>query len=448
MDRRSRTSVAELAAPAAPSERALGDRVRRLRNARGLTQSELGESRVTKEYISQIETGKTRPTPQMLEWLAERLGVDFHYLDGGVSEREYRHVDTVVSQAEEAIREKRYRDAVDLVGSVPRTPDAPDLHLRALFAESWARMYLGDVRAALDVLERARGVAESEVFDDVQRAEVQYRLGCCRYKLSAVEQALRHFSHALELAERSRSSCDVLRANILQWRSRCYRRHRDWEAAREDVERALELAEGVEDAETVAHAHFQASLVAERKGQWGRARSHSERAKELYEAVDDPINVGKLLNNLGILSFLLGNKEQAVEQLKDAFRIALEVGDQAVGAQAVSSLAQVHLRSDEHELAETQARHALELLDGRVDYLDEIGNAQLVLGRALMEQERLAEAEDVFAEAETSLCQLSSASHRAAAWTAQGDLALRRGQDRRAGMLFRRAAEALQENRF
>ena len=448
MDRRSRTSVAELTPPAAPPERTLGDRVRRLRNARGLTQTELAESRVTKEYISQIETGKTRPTPQTLAWLAERLGVDFHYLEGGVSEREYRHVEAVVSQAEEAIRDKRYRDAVDLVGGIPRTPDAPELHLRALFAESWARMYLGDVRTALDVLERARGVAESDVFSDVHRAEVQYRLGCCRYKLSAVEAALRHFSHALELAERSGISCDVLRANVLQWRSRCYRRHRDWEAAREDVERALELAEGVNDAETVAHAYFQASLVAERKGQWVRARSHSERAKELYEAVDDPINVGKLLNNLGILSFLLEDTERAVEQLKDAFRIALEVGDEAVGAQAVSSLAQVHLRSGEHELAEKQARHALELLDGRVDYLDEIGNAQLVLGRALMEQERLDEAQDVFAEAETSLCQLSSASHRAAAWTAQGDLALRRGQDRRAGMLFRRAAEALQDNRF
>src|SRR5919199_1702869 len=281
MDRRSRTSVAELAPPAAPPERKLGDRVRRLRNARGLTQSELAEARVSKEYISQIETGKTRPTRQTLEWLAERLGVDFHYLEGGVSEREYRQVDAVVTQAEEAIGEKRYRDAVDLVGSVPRTPDAPDLHLRALFAESWGRMYLGDVRAALDVLERARGVAESEVFDDVHRSEVQYRLGCCRYKLSAVEQALRHFSHALDLAEGSQSSCDVLRANILQWRS----------------------------------------------------RSHSERAKELYEAVDDPVNVGKLLNNLGILSFQLGDAEQAVEQLKNAFRIALEVGDEAVGAQ-------------------------------------------------------------------------------------------------------------------
>ena len=75
MDRRAPTAAAT-APPLATPERGLGDRVRRLRNARGLTQTELAEARVSKEYISQIETGKTRPTPQTLEWLAKRLGVD------------------------------------------------------------------------------------------------------------------------------------------------------------------------------------------------------------------------------------------------------------------------------------------------------------------------------------------------------------------------------------
>src|SRR5207302_11002681 len=286
---------------------------------------------------------------------------------------------------------KRYRDAVGLISGLPKELVAPDLRLRALFAASWSQMYLGELRTAIDRLERAREVAADSMFGDVDRAEVLYRLGCCRYKLTHVEKALEHFSAALELADRSGESCDRLRAHILEWRSRCYRRHRDWEAAREDIDRALELAEALSDDETIAHVHFQASLVAERNGSWAQARTYSQRAKELYEAVDDPVNVGRLLNNLGCLSFLLGHKDQAVEQLKDAFRIALEVGDPADGAQAVSSLADVHLRSGDLELAERQARHALEILDGRVDFLSEIGMATIVLGRALMGQGRLDE---------------------------------------------------------
>ena len=80
--------------------------------------------------------------------------------------------------------------------------------------------------------------------------------------------------------------------------------------------------------------------------------------------------------------------------------------------------------------------------------MDEIGNARLVLGRALLEQGRLDEAEEVLAEAEDAFSQLSSGPHRAAAWVAQGDLAQRRGDDRKAAVLYRRAAEALQDFRF
>ena len=108
----------------------------------------------------------------------------------------------------------------------------------------------------------------------------------------------------------------------------------------------------------------------------------------------------------------------------------------------------MHLGSKEYELAEQQARHALQLLDGRSDFVDEIGNAQIVLGRSLLEQDRLDEAETVFDDAEASLTQLSSASHAAVAWTAQGDLASRRGDAKAAATLYRRAAEALQDVRF
>src|SRR5207244_5270466 len=111
---------------------------------------------------SQIETGKTRPTQQMLDWLADRLGVDPHYLEEGVSDRDHREHEAIVVEAEEAVLEKRYRDAVEAVSRLPRAPGMPALHLRALFAESWARMYLGELRPALDRLEQARHVAPRE----------------------------------------------------------------------------------------------------------------------------------------------------------------------------------------------------------------------------------------------------------------------------------------------
>src|SRR2546423_11680704 len=54
----------------------LGERVRQLRVAAGLTQTDLAGDRFSKEYVSQIERGKTRPTRETIEWLAGKAAVD------------------------------------------------------------------------------------------------------------------------------------------------------------------------------------------------------------------------------------------------------------------------------------------------------------------------------------------------------------------------------------
>ncbi len=434
-----------------PTRTALGDRVRQLRVAHGMTQTELAGDRFSKEYVSQIERGKTRPTGETLAWLAAQLRVDRSFLETGVSSSERERVEGAIARAEAALESSEHQVAVDELAALHAPPEglgAPDLQFRALLAEAWARMYLGEVRQAIALLERGRILAEAPAFTDVDRADVLYRLGCCRWKLSSVSTAIALFTQALDLADRSGLPCDRLRAHILEWRARSYQRQRDWEAAREDVERALELAESLNDRHTVAHVYFQASLIAERNGRWVLARTYAERAKAIYEEVADRVNAGKLLNNLGGINFLLGKPDEAITYLKDAFRVALDVGSDVDAGYAVSSLAQVHLRTGQSDLAEEQARKALELLDGRFEFIDEIGNAQLVLGRALLEQGRVDEAAEAFGSAEASFAQLSSASHQAAAWVAQGDLAARVGDDRKAAHLYRRAAEALQDFRF
>src|SRR5919199_1860198 len=337
----------------------LGTRLRQLRVAAGLTQSDLAGDRFSKEYVSQIERGKTRPTRETIDWLAARLGVDAGFLANGVSTDERGRVDAVLARAEALLEAERDEEAYHefrTVESAVRATGIPELEVRALVGEARAQIRLGDPRVALDLLNRARSIVEGPTFSDVERADVLFRLGVCRYKLSSVQTAIALFNEALTLADRSGLPSDKLRANILAWRSRCYRRQRDLEAAREDVERALELAEAADDPRTVGEAYFQASLIADREGHWVLARNYAERAKSQFEELADRGNVGRLMNNLGGLNFLLGRTEDAAAHLKEAFRIALDMGNDAEAAQAVSSLAQVHLRTGETNLAEEQAR--------------------------------------------------------------------------------------------
>jgi tetratricopeptide (TPR) repeat protein len=445
-------SMIETAATSAPTTGLrLGERVRALRISAGLTQSELAGERFSKEYISQIERGKTRPTDSTIAWLAERLGVDAALISSGVSTEERTKVEAALARAEALSEAHQYDEAIEAFHEARPGVDAtgaPALELRALSGEAWALQESGDVRRAFELLQRARGLAERVEFSDVDRADVLFRLAVCRYKLSSTSTAISLFDEALELAERSGLPCDLLRSDILQRRSRCHRRLRDYVAARDDVERALELAQDLGDRAAIANAYFQASLVSQRQGHYVLSRSYAQRAKELYQQLNDERNVGRLLLMLGGLTLLLGDEEHAVEHLKASYSRALDTDSPADAAQALEGIARVHLNRGEYDQADELARKALALLQDREDYLHEVCPSQLVLGRALLERGRLEEAEECFRAADAAAEQLASISHRTEAWVALGDLAARRGEDREAARLYRNAAEALQEIRF
>ena len=440
-----------LGTTAAPS--GVAERLRTLRKHAGLTQTELAGDRFSKEYVSQIELGKTKPSHEALEYLAARLDVDPLFLETGVSSDERGRIEATLARGDALVESQSYEAAAQEYAKVRTSPAQdliPELLFRALCGEAWSQIRLegGDLRGALALLEEARALAERPRFSDIDRAEVLYRMGVCRYKLSSLQTAISLLSEALALTNRSELPCDRLRADIYRWRSRCYRRQRDWEAAREDVELALELAESVGDPKEIANTFFQASLIAERNGHWVLARTYAERAKNEYERLADKVNYGRLLNNLGAFNFMLGKPEEAERLLKNAFSVALDVDNDVDAAYAINSLARVQLETGQPERGETQARKALELLDGREDYLDEIGNAQLVLGRSLLEQGRLDDADEWLRAAEQSFEQIGSPGHRSAALVARGDLAVRMEDDASAARLYRKAAELLQDVRF
>ena len=448
----SRTQVSDVQAsatkPRLRSTASLGERLRDLRVERGLTQQELAGEHCTKEYVSQIERGRTRPTTEMLERLAERLSVDRDYLERGVSSVDYERAEALVARIEALVTGKRYDEAVEASGGFAANPEAPELELRVLLAEGWARMYEGELSTALARFERARDLASAPGLGPMELAETLFRLACCRYKLSSIGIAIGLFDEALKLVEESGLPNDRLRVDILGWRSRCHRRQRDWVSARDDVERALELSEALADPELEANTLFQASLICEREGNWLRARRLAEQARALYEQLDDRINVGRQLNNLGGFEFLLGNTAKAIERLHQAHDLASEIGSIPDAAQALCSLAEVELSEQHPADAEEHAQAALTLLDGRDDFLDVTGAAQLRLGKARLAQGRLDDADTALAEAEITLAQLESASHLAAVWSIQGELALARDDATEAARLYRRAAEALQDVRF
>src|SRR5437870_10548846 len=106
------TATQHRATPAQAGLR-LGERLRQLRVSAGLTQTDLAGERFSKEYISQIERGKTRPTRETVDWLAARLGVDPTFLASGVSTDERARAEAILARAEALAEKRDYAAASD-----------------------------------------------------------------------------------------------------------------------------------------------------------------------------------------------------------------------------------------------------------------------------------------------------------------------------------------------
>src|SRR5579871_4090331 len=138
--RMGRTPTAQDAAALLSARRpGLGERLRQLRVAAGLTQTDLAGARFSKEYISQIERGKTRPTTETVEWLALRLGVDSGFLATGVSADDRAKAEAVLARADALTSEHRFDESLaEYARAMPSVvgTGSPELRVRLLNGEA------------------------------------------------------------------------------------------------------------------------------------------------------------------------------------------------------------------------------------------------------------------------------------------------------------------------
>jgi tetratricopeptide (TPR) repeat protein len=426
----------------------LGARVRTLRGAAGMTQVELAAGRFSKQYVSQIERGEVVPTGEVLEWLAERLGAEVVQLETGLAAADLERLEDDLRRGQSLLDTHRYAEALETFRPLRESlgPGAPrSIQREAMRGETWALLSLGRVTEAAEVIGEDRLIADGPFGTREEQAELAFLTAVCCYMISQIPAAHGEFARAIQLLDEADQPNDRLRLDIHRWRSRCYRRQRDWEAAREDIDRALELCEATGDLRRTAEVAFQASLVDYRLGRWILARRHAETSLALLEDLDDPVTKARVLNNLANLNHLLAATDVAIGQLQEAFSIFVDAQLEAEAGYVLSSLAEIRRESGELEEAERTARQASELLDGRVDHVQEIGMAKLVLARVRLEHGDLDEAESILTEVDESFEQAQSISHQARSWMTRGELELKRQNDTEAARLYREAAVALEQ---
>ena len=130
----------------------LGQKIRRLRRERKMTQVDLGQGTVTASMISQIEADRALPSAALLKDIADRLGVDISYFESDMSVKSEQN--QMYRRARNLMDKDQYEDALPLLLSVA-SPIAPQFRPEVLYNDlAMCYVQLGRLQEAAEMYER------------------------------------------------------------------------------------------------------------------------------------------------------------------------------------------------------------------------------------------------------------------------------------------------------
>jgi transcriptional regulator with XRE-family HTH domain len=386
----------------AAGEESIGQRVRRLRLARGMTQRQLSAPGVSYAYVSRIESGERLPSLKVLRILARRLGVPLDYLETGArvpaaAERELRLGDAELElrlgrdleKAERVFREEleeeeepalaarahaglgrlaarrsdhaetvRELEAATRSGYYP--PEArPDFY-RTLAAAYTA---LGEPRRAVVLLSECLDQVRERVPEDatlhirfaVYLAAAYSEIGDPTLARHALEEAHEKAQHE--------SASPQIRINLYWASARAAWLEADSEGALVHIHRAIGLLETTEDTYNLALAHLLCAQLLNLDGRSRQAGRHLEQAERLFVLGAEESDLGVLRAEQAKRAAALGDAEEALARAREAERL-LGDDERHLGLKW-HALAAAHRLAGDLAQAERDYRVALDVLRAR-----------------------------------------------------------------------------------
>jgi tetratricopeptide (TPR) repeat protein len=421
-----------------PIHETVGERLKRLRLERGLSQRELGSPGVSYAYISRIEAGTRQPSVKALRRLAAKLGVSPEYLETGsaldpVESRELR-----LAEVELRLRLEPADEVESIASAVLDEAldagDAPNV-VRAETALGFSAFQRGDYGAAVELLEAAVGSGRPspveavdvfftlghayalngtphravELFEsciaDLERISPNDAALHVRYAtlLSYALSDMGELARAEEVVKGALERADEVKTDPymrvrLYWSlARLSEMEGDSAAALQNIRRAIALLEGTDDTIHLARAHLLCAWIMTSKGDAGEALHHVDEAERLlgpHPAAEDTAHVS--VERARALA-ALARAEEAIDLARVAIEL-LEGGDPAELGAAHAALAEGLALRDEWDDAGAAFTRALELLTEQRRWREAAHVAQS-WGRLLRKAGRESEALDVLDQA-------------------------------------------------
>jgi len=398
----------------------VGERVRALRLQRGLSQEQLAGPGVSASYVSLIESGRRRPSPDALQTLATALGTSAEFLVHGESaalrrqeELDLRLAEVALRSGDAATAERRFR----LLRTAEAAPAVRDAAERGLAQALEAQ---GLLEQAIAVYESIRTRANQA--GDASWLAATIALVRCYREVGDMGRSADLGERALDqLANLGLPGTDLHAQLGASVAFTAYERG-DLVRARQLIDRVMADAAESGSPRAQGAAFWNAAVIAAERGEVGTAVELSERALLLFNAEGETRNAARLRNtHAGLLLRTDPPRPAPALELLESARASLtEVGSLTDLAYCETEMARAHLMLGDADAAVRTARESLHHLPAAEERLER-SRALTVLADAWLAAGDPEAAAAAYREAATSLAAAGAGRQAARVWRQLAD---------------------------
>lgn len=360
----------------------LGKRIRRLRQARGLTQAQLGSTDLSKSFISLLERGRAQPSLETLVLLARRLQTSVDALLGQEDHLHEMVCEGLLTLSEQAVRRRDAQTALRLLEparflatkyaleGVAREADLLEAELalqQRRFDEAWAKA------------EQVARMSE-QVRDALRTGRALVIMGWVKIRTRDYVAARSILDRALAHLRIAKAGRDAVRVEALIAMANSLSHLGNLTGALHCYEEAAKSAIAQHRLSLRGQALWGMGWVHRKMGQFGPAARHLLAAKEAFEAAEELPDLMRVLHNLGQLLVAQGRLRESLRYFHHALRVMDRLGTRPDRAAIMSEIGKVHVRLGDLEDADHFASRALEDARSAGDPVG-VAEAEVILAR-------------------------------------------------------------------
>jgi transcriptional regulator with XRE-family HTH domain len=359
----------------------IGQRLKRLRLERGLSQRELAAPGVSYAYISRIEAGTRQPSVKALRRLAAKLAVTADYLETGsdldpADERELKLADLELQvrlggdgEAEKPLRE--------LIADADAAGDGAT-GLRARVALATLVQDRGEFVEAVALFEAA---LEAQPFDPVSLVDIYGQVvrayagaGKTHLAIELLERCLNEVTDSDDVSLEARYA--VLLSYALSDMGELAR-------AEDVVQRALERVRDTEDPYMRVRLYWSMARLAHAEGRAGVALANVRKAIALLQATEDTVHLARAHLLAAGITLTRNDAREAQRHLDQAEHFFGSSGTVADAIELNIRRSRVAMLLNQPDAAVTLAREALALVSANNELDRGLAHSALADGLAL-----------------------------------------------------------------